>query len=119
MTPARFPARSKRIFAGLMLAAFLLPSALLPIAGRVAPDCPIGAGANAPSVVAAMSDSMCGHAAESACLTLACGVVTAAIRPVATALVPAAGLILIQVGAARQFVDLYRTGPPTPPPNRI
>lgn len=114
-------AGQRRTVASLMLVVFLLASALLPTTGRVSPtsDCPFGAGANAPSVVAAMSHNMCGHAAESSCLVLACGVVAPAIRPVATALVPATGLILIQVGAARQFVDLYRTGPPTPPPNQI
>src|SRR5689334_8704460 len=111
----------RRIVASLMLAAFLLPSALLPTTGRVSPtsDCPFGAGANTPSVVAAMSDNMCGHAADGSCLVLACGVVAPAIRPVATTLISSPELILFQPSAARLFVDLYHTGPPTPPPNQI
>lgn len=115
------PARWKGFVASLMLVAFLLPSALLPTTGKFAPtsDCPFGPGANTPSVVATMSDTMCGHAAESSCLILACGVVAAALRPAATTLIASAELILFQPSAARQFVDLYHTGPPTPPPNQI
>ena len=115
------PARRRRIVASLMLVAFLLPSALLSTTGRVSPtsDCPLGAVGNVPSVVAAMSDNMCGHAADNSCLVLACGAGAPAIRPVASTLVPSAELILFQPSAARQFLDLYRTGPPTPPPNQI
>lgn len=115
------PARRRRFVASLMLVAFLLPSALLATTGRVSPtsDCPFGAGANTPSVVATMSDTMCGHAAENSCLVLACGVVTPALRPAATTLISSAELILFQPSAARLFVDLYHTGPPTPPPNQV
>ena len=121
MAARQEPRGPRRIVASLMLVAFLLPSALLPATGRVSPtpDCPLGAAGGAPSIVATMSDTMCGHTAESSCLVLACGVVAPAIRSVATVVVPAAGLIPIQVGATRPFVDLYRTGPPTPPPNQI
>ena len=111
----------RRTVASLMLVAFLLPSALLLTTSRVSPtsDCPFGVGGNTPSVVAAMSDNMCGDATASSCLVLACGVVAPAIRPVATTLISSPELILFQPSAARQFLDLYRTGPPTPPPNQI
>ena len=113
--------KGRRGVASLMLVAFLLPIALLPTTGRVSPtsDCPFGAGGSAPSVSAAMNHNDCGHTAQSSCVTLACSIVAPAIRPVAARLMPSAALILFQVGPAQQFVDLYRTGPPTPPPNQI
>ena len=121
MAARQGPAKGRRGVASLMLVAFLLPVVLLPTTGRVSPtsDCPFGAGGGAPSVSPAMNDNDCGHAAQSSCVTLACGMVAPAIRPMATTLMSSAGLILFQVGPAQQFVDLYRTGPPTPPPNQI
>lgn len=110
-----------RFVASLMLVAFVLPSALLPVTGRgpAASDCPSGMEAAAPSIAAAMGDEACEHTAQTSCLILACGIAAPAIRAVATILLPDAGLIVLQVGAVQQFVDLYHTGPPTPPPNQI
>ena len=112
---------SMRFVASLVLVAFLLLRAQLFAAGSgaAAPDCPSGAGAGAASIIAPMSDDGCEHSAPGSCLIVACGIAATALQAAPAVVVAAAGLMPGPVGPVEQFVDRYRTGPPTPPPNQV
>jgi len=73
----------------------------------------------APALVAGMADGACEHTDVGPCLA-ALGCVTAppAIRPAAALLVTPTRLIVLGGAPTSHIGDLYRTGPPTPPPNR-
>ncbi len=72
------------------------------------------------AIGAAMADAACDHTAAGPCMgALGCVTVAPAIANVPTTLVVPADLITFAIRPAPQFGDLFRTGPPTPPPNQI
>lgn len=82
-------------------------------------DCPLGASGNVPTMVAAMDDGACGHLDAGLCVIMACSSGAPAIQPAAVSLISSGRFILLQAPANVHVGDLFRTGPPTPPPNQI
>ena len=112
-----------RVFASAVLAAFTL-SVVAPSmeAASVSRECPFapGSGAIAPAVVSATPDGACGHTVAGPCLAaLGCLTTAPAITLVPTLLVISNSLIVLPPCPAPYFGDLFRTSPPTPPPNLI
>lgn len=108
----------RRILGSLLLAGFLM-SLGAPLA-PAAKECPRSeAASGAPALTMAMQDG-CQHADAGVCLTaLGCATVAPAIRPAGALLVTPTRLIVLGAVPAPRVGDLYRTGPPTPPPNQI
>lgn len=113
----------RRVFAGAMLATLAL-SLVAPslIAGPAAArDCPPARTSNShqAALVSAMAGGACEHSDAGPCLG-APGCVTAApaIAIVPTALLVSADLIPVGIRSTPRVGDLYRAGPPTPPPNQ-
>ena len=105
----------RRVLASLTLGALALTWA-------PPPGCPVtpSRGGGAPAIGAAMADAACDHTAAGPCMgALGCVTVAPAIANVPTTLVVPADLITFAIRPAPQFGDLFRTGPPTPPPNQI
>jgi len=119
MAARRAQRKPRRTVALLVLFVFVIPAALLPATGRVSPnsDCPFSAGTTASSVVSTPGD--CGHSTSSTCQILVCNTVVPAVRQVGGHFDATAEFFLVQLGATPRFVDLFHTGPPTPPPNQI
>ena len=83
-------------------------------------DCPLAPGGGGPVLVAGMDPGACEHTDVGPCLAaLGCVTAALAIRPAAACLVTSARLIVLGAAPTPHVGDLYRTGPPTPPPNHI
>ncbi len=112
----------RRLLASVTLAVVAL-SLVSPqvVGGRAATrECPLAPAAGGPALVAGMDGGACEHTDVGPCLTaFGCATVAPAIRPVAALFVTPARLIVLGASPATHFGDLYRTGPPTPPPNQI
>ena len=113
----------RRMVASVMLVAVALSFVAPSIGAAAAPvgDCPLAPpGERHATVVHAMPDSACEHTGPGPCLsTLGCLAAPPAIAmPAANFVVPTT-LIVLAVRPATHFGDLFRTGPPTPPPNQI
>lgn len=110
----------RRVLASVMLAALVVSLAAPLLAGgtAVSERCPLAPGGGAPQLDAAMGDGACEHTAPGPCVAaLGCVTVAPAIRPTPTVLVTSTRLIVLGAAPTPQAGDLYRTGPPTPPPN--
>lgn len=121
MTTLRRRSAIRRILASVMLAglalSFAMPLASGADAGR---DCPLAPSGGAPALVAGMDSGACEHIDVGPCLTtLGCATAAPAIRPSAALFVSPAKLIVLGAPPVPHLGDLYRTGPPTPPPNQI
>jgi len=119
----RWQSTVRRMFASMTLAALALSFVAPSIEAAAAPlrDCPLAPeGERHAMVVHAMPDSACEHTGPGPCLgTLGCLAAPPAIAmPAANFVVPTT-LIVLAVRPATHFGDLFRTGPPTPPPNHI
>ena len=67
-----------------------------------------------------MPDGACDHRDVGPCLgALGCVTAASAIARVPTSLLGSAELTSVGIGSTPRLGDLYRTGPPTPPPNQI
>lgn len=114
----------RRVLASVMLAALTLSFAASSagagwVAAQGCPPAPANQ-SRGPALVAAMPDGMCEHLAAGPCLaTLGCVTVAPAIALVPTLLVVPNSVIVLAARPAPHFGDLFRTGPPTPPPNQI
>ncbi len=108
-----------RVVAGVLLAATVLGFAPRPLAafGPQSHGCPLPSSAATPALAAA-ADEPCHHAGEQACLVnTACAGTAPAVqsRPVEFSLARVVEtLASTPVGT---LPDLFRAGPPTPPPN--
>ena len=112
----------RRVLVSVMLAALVLSLVSPLLAGAVAAtrDCPLVPGGGAPALVAGMDGGGCEHADAGPCLTaLGCVTAAPAIRPAAALLLTPTRVIVLGAAPTPQVGDLYRTGPPTPPPNQI
>ena len=113
----------RRLLASVTLAVLALSFAAPLAGGAVRPashSCPMAPTGGAPVLVAGMDGGACEHADVGPCLPgFGCVTVPPAIRPVAALFVTPARLIVLGAPPAPHFGDLYRTGPPTPPPNQI
>mgnify|MGYP003579175335 CR=1 FL=1 len=112
---------TRRFLASVMLAwlamSFATPLATGAGAGR---DCPMAPSGGAPALIAGMDGGACEHTDVGPCLTtLGCVTAGPAIRSVAALFVSPARLTVLGAPPAPHLGDLYRTGPPTPPPNQI
>ena len=77
-------------------------------------------GGGAPALVAGLEGGGCEHTDAGPCVSaLGCVTAAPAIRPAAVLLLTPARLIVLGAAPTPQVGDLYRTGPPTPPPNHI
>jgi hypothetical protein len=113
---------ARRLLASLTLAVLALSLVAPALAGgRAAPrDCPLAPAGGGPAFVAGMDGGSCEHTDVGPCLTaLGCVAAAPAIRPAATSFVASAGMIVLGTPPAPHPGDLYRTGPPTPPPNSV
>ena len=114
-----------RVLAIALLMAFLLPSAAPLLAGGSGsmrcPETASGMGnGTAASLVAGTDGAACQHTATGPCVSpLGCTTPGPAIRTADGALGIPASLIALGVPPAAPLDDLYRSGPPTPPPNLI
>jgi len=112
----------KRGLASVVLAVVVLSFVTPPLAGGAAAtgDCPLTPGGGGPVLVAGMDDGACEHTDAGPCLrALGCVTAAPAIRPTAILLVTPTRLIVLGAASTPQVGDLYRTGPPTPPPNQV
>jgi hypothetical protein len=72
------------------------------------------------ALVSAMADGVCEHSDAGPCLgVLGCVTLAPAIAIVPTSLLVPAKLISGGIRSTPRVGDLYRAGPPTPPPNQI
>lgn len=112
----------RRLLASLTLAsmALFLGAPLLSATRAPSGDCPPAAAGRGPVLAAGMDGDACEHTDAGPCVTaLGCVTIAPAIRPAPTLLVTSATLTVLGAAPTPQAGDLYRTGPPTPPPNRI
>ncbi len=112
----------RRWLASITLAGLALSLVAPPLAGGTAATqgCPVAPRGGAPVLVAGMDGGACEHTDVGTCLTaFGCATVAPAIRPVAAFFVTPARLIVLGAPPAPHLGDLYRIGPPTPPPNQI
>jgi hypothetical protein len=106
----------KRMLASVMLAAVAL-SLVAPTTARR--DCPLTSGARV-AVVNAMPDGACEHTGAGPCLAaLGCVTSAPALTVASTGLMVSSGSIALEPRQIPRLADLYRAGPPTPPPNHI
>ena len=111
----------RRLFASVMLAG-LAVSYAAPLAGRAAGDCPVAPATNhdVPTLSVGMRDGSCEHADAAVCFsTMGCIVPPPAAATGVTTFVVPSSLIVTGVLPSTPFGDLYRSGPPTPPPDLI
>jgi hypothetical protein len=112
----------KRMLASVILAAVAL-SLVAPTFGAgvtARRDCPLASGAGRVAFVNAMPDGACEHTGAGPCLaTLGCVTPAPAITVASTGLIVSTGLIALEPRQTPRLADLYRPGPPTPPPNHI
>ncbi len=120
MKPAR-QSTMRRVLASVTLAALTLSFAASSAeAGWAAARCPLPPAnqSHGPVLVAAMPAGVCEHTAAGPCVaTLGCVTVAPAIALVPTFLVVPNSVMVLAARPAPHFGDLFRTGPPTPPPN--
>jgi len=110
----------RRVLVSVTLAALVLSLASPLVAGGAARDCPLVPREGVPALVAGMDGGACEHTDAGVCLTaLGCVSVVPGIRPAAAFFIFSARLIVLAPRPAPHFGDLFRTGPPTPPPNLI
>jgi len=112
----------KRMLASVMRAAVALALVAPTLgAGLTAHrDCPTAPGAGRPAFVNAMPDAACEHTSAGPCLTaLGCVTLAPALTVSSTGLMISSGSIALDPRQTPRFADLYRAGPPTPPPNHI
>ena len=114
--------RGQRILASIMLASFALSLTVPSLATglAVSRDCPLAptSGHQGSVVVNPMTDGTCEHTGAGPCLgALGCVTAPPVIAIVPTFLVVPNNLIVLVTRSAAPFGDLFRTGPPTPPPN--
>lgn len=120
MTVTQGPIR--RLLASVMLAGLALSYATPLVAGGSASlACPLApTKSGAPVLLAGMDDGACEHTDAAPCVsTLGCVTAAPAIRTLEVVLVVPTNLIVLGAPPAPRHGDLYRTGPPTPPPNQI
>jgi hypothetical protein len=112
----------RRALASLMLTALVLSLVSPLVAGGAAAtrDCPLVPRGGPPALVAGVDGGACEHTDAGVCLTaLGCVSVAPAIRPAAALLITSTRLIVLGAAPTPRAHDLFRTGPPTPPPNHI
>lgn len=112
----------RRVLASVTLAGLALSLAApsLLAGGTSARDCPLApaTGSHGPVLVNALPEGDCEHTDTGPCVaTLGCVTVAPAIALVPTLLVVPKDLIELAPRPAPHFGDLFRAGPPTPPPN--
>lgn len=111
------------MLASVMLAGLAFSYAAPLLAGGATDvGCPLAPKTGSPASVltAGMDGGGCEHMDAAPCMSaLGCVASAPAIRSLRVALVIPSTLIVLGVPSAPQFGDLYRTGPPTPPPNQI
>jgi hypothetical protein len=110
----------KRGLASVVLAVVVLSFVTPPLGGGATRECPLAPGGGGPVLVAGMDGSACEHTDVGPCLAaLGCVTAAPAIRPAAALLTIPTRLIVLAAAPTPHVGDLYRTGPPTPPPNHI
>ncbi|HUC40085.1 MAG TPA: hypothetical protein VMR92_04570 [Gemmatimonadales bacterium] len=112
----------RRLLAGVLLAGLVLSYGIPLRARGAATECPAApaTGHRAPVLMPGMDGGACEHTDAAPCVsTLGCSASAPAVRSLGLALVVPAKLIVFGAPPAPHFGDLYRTGPPTPPPNQI
>jgi hypothetical protein len=114
----------RRVFAGAMLATLALSLVAPSVSGGLAGtrDCPLAPASDSQraALVGAMADGACEHSDAGPCLgALGCVTAPPAIAIVPTSLLVPADLISVGIRSTPRVGDLYRAGPPTPPPNQI
>lgn len=106
----------KRLFASLVLAAFALSFAVPPYAGTREP-CP-GADGTTTTTVAAPGHSTCYHGGANPCMNaVGCVAVAPALAAPVLLFVGPDHLLVFSARLDSRSGDLFRTGPPTPPPD--
>jgi hypothetical protein len=108
----------RRLLASVILAGLALSYATPVLAG----SCPLAPTTNsgAPVLLAGMDDSACEHIDAAPCVSaLGCVTAAPALSSLDVLLVVPTNLIVFGAPPAPCHGDLYRTGPPTPPPNHI
>ena len=111
----------RRLLASLMLAGLALSSAA-PLAGRAPGDCPAAPATNhtIPALSVGMSDANCEHTDAAPCVSsLGCVVSPPAVAALDAGFLVPSSLTVIGMVPSSPLGDLYRTGPPTPPPDLI
>ena len=108
----------------MLLAAFALSLAIPSLGTGLAAsrDCPLAptTGHQGSVVTNAMTGGTCEHTDAGPCLgSLGCVAAPPVLAIVPTFLVVQNSLIVLVTPSAPPFGDLFRTGPPTPPPNLI
>lgn len=109
----------RRLVASVILLALMQSLAAPPHAPAGA--CPEKDGTSGPpTLVAAMDHGACAHPGAGPCLAaIGCLGAPQALRPAGTVVESRLTAVLIRPVAVPQYADLFRTGPPTPPPNAI
>ena len=114
--------RIRRLLASLMLASMALFLVTPLLAATVVPsgDCPLAPTGRGPVLTAGMDGAPCEHVEAGPCLAaLGCVGVPPVIRPAPLLLVNSSRMILAGVASIPHAHDLFRSRPPTPPPNHI
>lgn len=108
----------RRLLASVMLVTVVASLAAPPHA--MAGACRENGAGGPPTLVAAMDHGACEHPGAGPCL-LAVGCVNAppALRPASATVASTLTAVLNRPVAVPQYADLFRAGPPTPPPNSI
>ena len=117
---ARKKSLNERTLAGIVFAGLSVSLLLLPLSAgwSGSQDCVPSAGTAAQSALVAGTPDHCPHTDAGVCVTaLGCGGVTPALRPAAPGIGLAAALRPSATSPVARLADLYRVGPPTPPPN--
>ena len=114
----------RRVFASAMLATLALSLVGASLSAGLAGtrDCPLAPASDShrAALISAMPDGACDHSDAGPCLgALGCVTAAPAIALMPTWLLVPAELISVGIGATPRLGDLYRAGPPTPPPNQI
>ena len=112
---------SRRMLASLMLASMALFLVTPLLAATVVPsgDCPLAPTGRGPVLAAGMDGAPCEHVEAGPCVVaLGCVGVPPVIRPASVLLVNASRMILAGAASIPHADGLFRSRPPTPPPNQ-